>query len=92
MDNNSSGKFEGEELDESNNMAQDDEDEGSDDERQTKHVKQNKAAKNGSYFCITLSDLRLMIAHRRRSLSTLRYIARRRCGNLSKSANQPLAA
>ncbi|KAJ7734049.1 hypothetical protein B0H14DRAFT_3168707 [Mycena olivaceomarginata] len=37
MDNDSSGEFEGEEPDESNDMAQDDEDEGSDDERQTKH-------------------------------------------------------
>ncbi|KAJ7829506.1 hypothetical protein B0H14DRAFT_3717362 [Mycena olivaceomarginata] len=45
MDNDSSGEFEGEEPDESNDMAQDDEDEGSDDERQTKRVKQDKAAK-----------------------------------------------
>ncbi|KAJ7683481.1 hypothetical protein B0H14DRAFT_3907857 [Mycena olivaceomarginata] len=38
MDNDSSGEFEGEEPDESSDMAQDDEDEGSDDERQTKHT------------------------------------------------------
>ncbi|KAJ7767540.1 hypothetical protein B0H14DRAFT_3895066 [Mycena olivaceomarginata] len=44
MDNDSSGEFEGEEPDESNDMAQDDKDEGSDDERQTKRVKQDKAA------------------------------------------------
>ncbi|KAJ7832431.1 hypothetical protein B0H14DRAFT_2592096 [Mycena olivaceomarginata] len=42
MDDDSSGEFEG------NHEAQEDEDEGSEDERQVKHVKQSKAAKKAT--------------------------------------------
>ncbi|KAJ7315002.1 hypothetical protein DFH08DRAFT_820970 [Mycena albidolilacea] len=46
MDDNSSGEFEGE-PNESNNMSQGDEDEGSEDDRQRKRAKQDKATKKG---------------------------------------------
>jgi DNA helicase IV len=56
-----------EEPDESNDVSQDDEDEGSEDGRQAKHVKQDKATKKGSYLCITFSDVRLMLERQSRT-------------------------
>jgi hypothetical protein len=66
MDDDSSGEFEGEEPDESNNVSQVDEDEGSEDDRQRKRAKQDKATKKGPHLCITFSDVRLMLERQSR--------------------------